>query len=57
MVGVEPVTKPKIRRRKDLLLLAASGENIRIFPKAVFPRTAKLGKFLSYRHMYIHEGT
>ena len=57
MVGVEPVTKPKIRRRKYLLLLAASGENIRIFPKAVFPRTAKLGKFLSYRHIYIHERT
>ena len=56
MVGVEPATKPKIGRRKDLLLLAASGENIRIFPKAVFPRTAKLGKILSYGHMYIHEG-
>ena len=57
MVGVEPVTKSKKRRRKDLLLLAASGENIRISPKAVFPRTAKLGKILSYGHMYIHEGT
>jgi hypothetical protein len=56
-MGVEPATKPKIGRRKDLLLLAASGENIRIFPKAVFPRTAKLGKFLSSGHMYIHEGT
>ena len=56
MVGVKPKDTTKIRRRKDLLLLAASGENIRIFPKAVFPRTAKLGKILSYGHMYIHEG-
>lgn len=43
--NVEPVgtTKPKIRRRKDLLL-AASKENTGIFPKAMSPQPAKLGK-------------
>ena len=47
MVDVKPLdaTKPKIRRRKYLLLLAASKENTQIFPKAVSPQKAKLGKF------------
>ena len=39
LVGVEPkdTTRPKIRRRKDLLL-AASKENMGNFPKAVLPQ-------------------
>ena len=46
LVGIEPkdTTKPKSRRKKDLLL-AASEENTRDLPKAVSPQTAKLGKF------------
>ena len=49
--SVKPLdtAKPKIRRRKDLLLLAAS-KNTKdtlgnIFPKAISLRTAKLGSF------------
>ena len=47
LVDVKPLyaTKLKIRKRKYLLLLAASNENTWIFPKAVSPQKAKLGKF------------
>ena len=46
LVGVEPkdTTKPKLRRRKDLLPAASRGTP-GIFPKAVSPQTAKLGNF------------
>ena len=39
LVGVKPkdTARPKIRRRKDLLL-AASKENMGNFPKAVLPQ-------------------
>ena len=47
MVDVEPkdTTKPKIRRRKDLLLLAAGQENTGNLSQSSLPGTAKLGKF------------
>ena len=46
-MDVEPLdaTKLKIRGRKYFLLLAASKENTQIFPKAVSPQKARLGKF------------
>lgn len=47
MVGVKPkdTSKPKIRRREYLLLLAASRENTKDLPKAECLRTTKLRKF------------
>ena len=47
LVGVKPkgTTKPKSRRRKNLLL-AASRRTQGIFPKAVYPNS-KIGEILS----------
>ena len=46
LVGMEPkdTTKTKIRKRKDLLLVA-SKRPPEMFPKAVSLPTAKVGKF------------
>ena len=49
LVGVEPkdTTKPKIGRRKDLLLLVASKENTgELSQSSVFPNS-KIGEVLS----------
>ena len=55
LVGIKPkdTTKPKSRKRKDLLFAKVRGTP-GIFPKAVSPQTAKLGKFSG--NMHIHEG-
>ena len=52
-MGVEPkdTTKPKIGRRKALLL-AASKENTRIFPKAVSPQQQNWAHFKLRVHAY-----
>ena len=46
MVGIEPrdTTKLKHRKRKDLLLLAASKENTEDLSQSSVSQTAKLGK-------------
>ena len=46
LVGMKSkdTTKPKIRKRKDLLVVA-SEETSEMFPKTVYLPTAKLGKF------------
>ena len=47
LLDVKPIVtnKPKIRRRKDLLLLAASKENIENISQSSISPLAKLGKF------------
>ena len=47
LVGVKPkdITKPKIGRRKDFLLLAANKENTETLSQSSVSPTAKLGKF------------
>ena len=47
LLDVKPIVtnKPKIRRRKDLLLLAASKENIKNLSQSSISPLAKLGKF------------
>ena len=54
MVGVGPVdtTKPKMGRRKDLLVFASNEENLGIFLKAVSSETAKLESFKLRVHAY-----
>ena len=49
MVGVKSkdTTKPKFRRRKDLLLLAASKENTRVLSQSSVSPNSKIGKVLS----------
>ena len=39
------INKPKIRKMKDLLSLAASKETTRDISQIMSPQTAKLGKF------------
>lgn len=52
LMDVKPIdtTKPKIRRRKDLLLAASKIPEI--FPKVVSAQTAKLEKFKLREHAY-----
>ena len=47
LLDVKPIVtnKPNIRRRKDLLLLAASKENIKNLSQSSISPLAKLGKF------------
>ena len=49
LVGVEPIdtTKPKIGRRKDLLLLAASKENTGDLSQSIVTLNNKIGEVLS----------
>ena len=49
LVGVEPIdtTKPKFRRRKDLLLLVASKENTGDFSQSSISPNSKIGEVLS----------
>ena len=57
LVGVEPIDtpKPKIRRRKDLLL-AASKENTGDLSQSSVSPDSKTGEVLSYGNMHLHEG-
>ena len=47
LVGVQPVdtAKPKVGRRKGYCHMQQVRKNTGIFPKAVSPQTAKLGRF------------
>ena len=58
MAGVEPkdTTKPKIGRRKELLLIAASKENTGDLSQSSVSRNNKIGEVLSSGYMHIHEG-
>ena len=54
LVGVGPkdTIKPKIRRRKDLLLLAARKQNTGDLSQSSVSQTAKLGRFKLRVHAY-----
>ena len=47
MVGVKPKDTTKIRRRKDLLLLAASKEDTRAISQSSVSPKSKIGEVLS----------
>ena len=53
MVGVEPVTKPKIRRRKYLLLLAARAGEHKDLSQSSVSQNSKIGEvFKLQAHIY-----